>query len=199
MVRHALHLVVARGRTAVGGGSPRRGRGIGCGHVVVTGGEPLLQREIGVLTSGLRTADLHVTVETAGTVDPDFECDLLSVSPKTANSDPQGGWRDRHRRLRTDPAPMRRLARAFPRPPAQVCRHRCRRSSGTPRSDRDNRRDRAIEGAAHGRRTHRRRGGGEGAHGRILVLGAWLSLHSATAPRPVRAWSRGVIVPMTGK
>jgi len=86
----------------------------GARHVVVTGGEPLLQREIGALTAGLRAAGLHVTVETAGTVDPPFECDLLSVSPKTANSDPQGAWRDRHRRLRTDPEPTRRLLQRFP-------------------------------------------------------------------------------------
>jgi len=88
--------------------------GSGVRHVVVTGGEPLLQREIGVLTRGLRAAGLHVTVETAGTVDPPFECDLLSLSPKTANSDPQGAWLDRHRRLRTDPEPVRRLVRRFP-------------------------------------------------------------------------------------
>ena len=43
----------------------------------MTGGEPLLQREIGALTRGLRAAELHVTVETAGTVAPDFACDLL--------------------------------------------------------------------------------------------------------------------------
>jgi 7-carboxy-7-deazaguanine synthase len=86
----------------------------GVRHVVVTGGEPLLQREIGALTCGLRRAGLHVTVETAGTIDPDFECDLLSVSPKTANSDPQGAWRDRHRRLRNDREPLRRLVGRFP-------------------------------------------------------------------------------------
>jgi 7-carboxy-7-deazaguanine synthase len=86
----------------------------GVGHVVVTGGEPLLQRELGDLTSRLRAHRLHVTVETAGTVDPDFECDLLSLSPKTGNSDPQGRWRNRHRRLRSDIAPMRRLVARFP-------------------------------------------------------------------------------------
>jgi len=86
----------------------------GVSHVVVTGGEPLLQREINLLTSGLRTAGLHITVETAGTVDPDFDCDLLSLSPKTANSDPQGASRDRHRRLRTDYGPLRRLIGRFP-------------------------------------------------------------------------------------
>ena len=85
----------------------------GVRHVVVTGGEPLLQREIGDLTVRLRESGLHITVETAGTVDPDFECDLLSLSPKTANSDPQGKWRERHRALRTDLEVARRLVRRF--------------------------------------------------------------------------------------
>lgn len=83
-------------------------------HVVVTGGEPLLQREIEPLTAALDDADFHVTVETAGTIDPAFHCDLLSVSPKTANSDPQGAWRDRHQRVRGELAPLRRLLQRFP-------------------------------------------------------------------------------------
>ncbi|MGD8439540.1 MAG: 7-carboxy-7-deazaguanine synthase QueE [Holophagae bacterium] len=87
--------------------------GSGVRHVVVTGGEPLLQREIGELTGRLRRAGLHVTVETAATVAPVFECDLLSVSPKTANSDPQGSWRDRHRRARADLGPLRALLSRF--------------------------------------------------------------------------------------
>ncbi len=82
-------------------------------HVVVTGGEPLLQREIGELTRALAAAGLHVTVETAGTVDPVFQCDLLSVSPKTSNSDPQGKWRRRHRLVRRDLEPLRRLLARF--------------------------------------------------------------------------------------
>jgi 7-carboxy-7-deazaguanine synthase len=86
----------------------------GLRHVVVTGGEPLLQRQIGQLTTALGEAGLHVTVETAGTVDPSFFCDLLSVSPKTANSDPQGGWRDRHRELRSRLDPLRRLLGRHP-------------------------------------------------------------------------------------
>ena len=86
----------------------------GVAHVVVTGGEPLLQREIGALTRGLAEAGRHITVETAGTVDPEFHCDLLSLSPKTANSDPPGDHRERHRRLRRDLEPLRRLLRRFP-------------------------------------------------------------------------------------
>ncbi len=86
----------------------------GVSHVVVTGGEPLLQREIGDLTGSLRALGLHITVETAGTLDPAFHCDLLSVSPKTANSDPPGAARDRHRSLRGDHDPLRRLLLRFP-------------------------------------------------------------------------------------
>ncbi len=86
----------------------------GLRHVVVTGGEPLLQREIGSLTARLAAAGRHVTVETAGTIDPEFHCDLLSLSPKTANSDPPGRLRGRHRRLRANPDAVRRLLRRFP-------------------------------------------------------------------------------------
>ncbi len=83
-------------------------------HVVITGGEPLLQREIGLLTQELGSGGFHITVETAGTVAPDFVCDLLSVSPKTANSDPEGRWLERHRRLRADVGPLRALINRFP-------------------------------------------------------------------------------------
>lgn len=85
----------------------------GLRHVVVTGGEPLLQREVGPLTSALAHEGLHVTVETVGTVAPEFHCDLLSLSPKTANSDPDGSWRARHRRRRADLRPARALLERF--------------------------------------------------------------------------------------
>jgi len=86
----------------------------GVRHAVVTGGEPLLQREIRRLTEDLAAAGLHVTVETAGAADPPFHCDLLSLSPKTANSDPEGRLRRRHRRLRCERDPLRRLFGRFP-------------------------------------------------------------------------------------
>ena len=86
----------------------------GLDHVVVTGGEPLLQRSIAELTGALVDGGLHVTVETAGTMAPDFACHLLSVSPKTANSDPPGPWRRRHRSTRSDLEPLRRLLGRHP-------------------------------------------------------------------------------------
>lgn len=81
----------------------------GLRHVVITGGEPLLQRELPALCSALRAQGQHVTVETAGTLAPEFVCDLLSVSPKTSNSDPTGPWQERHRKLRENLAPLRLL------------------------------------------------------------------------------------------
>ena len=91
-----------------------RAAAAGLRHVVVTGGEPLLQREMGALTSVLAQAGHHITVETAGTLAPAFTCHLLSLSPKTANSDPDGPLGERHRRLREDFAAARRLLDRYP-------------------------------------------------------------------------------------
>ncbi|MBI4916291.1 MAG: 7-carboxy-7-deazaguanine synthase QueE [Acidobacteria bacterium] len=89
-------------------------RASGCRHVVVTGGEPLLQREIGTLTAALSGAGHHVTIETAGTLAPELTCHLLSVSPKAANSDPAGAWRERHRRIRAERGPLAALLARHP-------------------------------------------------------------------------------------
>ena len=83
-------------------------------HIVVTGGEPLLQREIGTLTQALAAEGHHITVETAGTLAPSFVCHLLSVSPKTGNSTPAGAWWARHEQRRSPRAPLRALLAAHP-------------------------------------------------------------------------------------
>jgi 7-carboxy-7-deazaguanine synthase len=69
-------------------------------HVVVTGGEPMIAPEILPLTGRLRDAGMHITIETAGTVFQPVECDLMSISPKLANSTPEGPFRSRHESLR---------------------------------------------------------------------------------------------------
>lgn len=84
----------------------------GVGHAVVTGGEPMIFPGVEALCAGLAAAGMHVTIETAGTVFRDVACDLMSISPKLANStpaagdprDPLGVWRERHeaRRLNLD-------------------------------------------------------------------------------------------------
>ncbi|MGP1310551.1 MAG: 7-carboxy-7-deazaguanine synthase QueE [Phycisphaerales bacterium] len=64
-------------------------RASGVRHAVVTGGEPLLFPQCAELCARLRDeASMHVTIETAGTVDPEAPMDLLSASPKLANSAP---------------------------------------------------------------------------------------------------------------
>ncbi len=59
-------------------------------HVVITGGEPLIQpfAQLRELTEGLRELGKVITVETAGTVWQELPVDLASISPKLANSVP---------------------------------------------------------------------------------------------------------------
>ena len=69
-------------------------------HVVVTGGEPLLFDEVVPLCQALRDQRRHITIETAGTLFRPVACDLMSISPKLANSTPtpreSPAWAVRH-------------------------------------------------------------------------------------------------------
>ena len=89
--------------------------GYGAAHVVITGGEPLIAPQIGELTHRLTQ---HITIETAGTVDADVRCDLMSISPKLANSTPSNGagarWAAQHDRTRYQPEVLRRLIQLYP-------------------------------------------------------------------------------------
>ena len=87
-------------------------------HVVVTGGEPMLFEETVPLTHRLKDFGLHITIETAGTVYQPVSCDLMSISPKLANSTPHrregGKWAAQHDRLRYQPTVLVRLMAEFP-------------------------------------------------------------------------------------
>ena len=79
-------------------------------HVVLTGGEPMIAPAVTELSQKLRLAGMHITVETAGTVySPDVACDLMSISPKLANSTPEGPFQAQHERLRLQPEVLRKL------------------------------------------------------------------------------------------
>jgi 7-carboxy-7-deazaguanine synthase len=82
-------------------------------HAVVTGGEPMLWPALPALTAALRASGRHVTIETAGTIHQALACDLMSVSPKLANSDPgparDAAVRAEHRVRRADHDALRRL------------------------------------------------------------------------------------------
>jgi len=93
-------------------------RGHGASHVVITGGEPMIAPQIEELTEELaERLKPHITIETAGTVDAQVRCDLMSISPKLANSVPHtrenGRWADRHERLRYQPEILRRLIQLY--------------------------------------------------------------------------------------
>jgi 7-carboxy-7-deazaguanine synthase len=82
-------------------------------HVVVTGGEPMISPMIGLLTQRLKELEQHITIETAGTVYEPVTCDLMSISPKLANSTPHkreaGKWAAQHDRLRYQPEVLKKL------------------------------------------------------------------------------------------
>lgn len=89
----------------------------GARHAVITGGEPMLFDAVEPLAAALRDRGVHVTVETAGTIFRDLHCDLMSISPKLANSapsegdprDPGGAWRARHEERRLNLGALQRL------------------------------------------------------------------------------------------
>lgn len=95
------------------------GSGADVTHVVLTGGEPLIMPGIVELSVALRAAGMHVTIETAGTVDVDVPCDLLSLSPKLSGSAPGQGsgpsladdsrWAELHNQRRMPIPTMRQL------------------------------------------------------------------------------------------
>lgn len=82
-------------------------------HVVLTGGEPMLFAELVPLCAALKEAGWHITIETAGTLYLPVECDLMSISPKLANSKPSeataGAWVDRHEKTRVAPIVIEKL------------------------------------------------------------------------------------------
>ncbi|MCY2983604.1 MAG: radical SAM protein [Planctomycetota bacterium] len=82
-------------------------------HVVITGGEPMIFEELGKLCHELRRQKRHITIETAGTIHRDLECDLWSISPKLSNSTPIGyaseEWVKQHDQRRNRPEVVRSL------------------------------------------------------------------------------------------
>ena len=85
-------------------------------HVVLTGGEPLLQPEAVPLCEQLLAAGPFVTIETAGTVFRPVPASLMSISPKLANSSPARAgtadaarWDVRHEQSRSRPDVITRL------------------------------------------------------------------------------------------
>jgi len=81
-------------------------------HVVLTGGEPMIAKELPALALEIKKLGHHITIETAATVAPDgIACDLASLSPKLLNSAPDARlsatWRKKHEATRWQPDVVR--------------------------------------------------------------------------------------------
>ena len=81
-----------------------------CEHVVITGGEPLLLKEMVEFSEELKAKGHVITFETAGTVTQNVQADLISLSPKLRNSIPEDPiWKDLHDKRRTNEKAIRFL------------------------------------------------------------------------------------------
>lgn len=88
-------------------------------HVVLTGGEPMIAKEIGALAAALKAHGYHITIETAATIAPGgIACDLASLSPKLRGSAPDARlddtWRKKHEALRWQPEVVRAWVDRYP-------------------------------------------------------------------------------------
>jgi 7-carboxy-7-deazaguanine synthase len=79
-------------------------------HVVITGGEPMIAKDIVTLSEALKKLGVHITIETAGTVWAPVKVDLFSISPKLSNSTPrEEAWRGRHEERRANRDVLKRM------------------------------------------------------------------------------------------
>ena len=85
-------------------------------HVVITGGEPMLFDPVEQLAAELKRLGHTITIETAGTIYRSLPCDLISISPKLANSVPDidSGWAERHNHERIHLDVIQRLIDTYP-------------------------------------------------------------------------------------
>ena len=93
----------------------------GAKFAVITGGEPMLFDAVATLCARLHAAGIHITIETAGTIHRAVHCDLMSISPKLANSTPtagdprdqSGAWRERHEARRLNVPVLQQLVSGY--------------------------------------------------------------------------------------
>lgn len=91
-------------------------------HAVITGGEPMMFAQAAELAHALKQIGMHITVETAGTIFREIDCDLMSISPKLSNSTPQTDdprdkdavWQVRHEARRINLEALQKLIDSSP-------------------------------------------------------------------------------------
>jgi 7-carboxy-7-deazaguanine synthase len=84
-------------------------------YVVLTGGEPLVHKDVAELIGDIHKAGYHLTVETAGIrFLPDVPVDLMSISPKLSNTLSPTAQKPADSLPPTDPELISRLMAAYP-------------------------------------------------------------------------------------
>ncbi|MDH4203469.1 MAG: 7-carboxy-7-deazaguanine synthase QueE [Phycisphaerae bacterium] len=82
-------------------------------YAVLTGGEPLAHEGVSELAAAIRSAGYHLTIETAGIYCIEgLQADLMSISPKLSNSDPQKNA-EKHQVERLNVDTLRKLTAEF--------------------------------------------------------------------------------------
>lgn len=83
-------------------------------HVILTGGEPLVQKHLGVLAEQLHAAGCFLTVETNGTLARPLPVDFVSLSPKLSSATPVGtSHAAKHERVRRNLPALRAWIAAY--------------------------------------------------------------------------------------
>ncbi len=77
-------------------------------HLVITGGEPMLQPKLPILVEAIQAAGFFVTIETNGTRYVELGAEFISLSPKLGTSTPVGtNFEQRHEAERYNPEVLR--------------------------------------------------------------------------------------------
>jgi 7-carboxy-7-deazaguanine synthase len=84
-------------------------------HLVITGGEPMTNPQLPDLLKAIAGQNMHITIETSGIkFVPDLPCDLMSISPKLANSTPtEPDLAAQHESRRFDLAQLQQLMDSY--------------------------------------------------------------------------------------
>ncbi len=85
-------------------------------HIVVTGGEPMVQPKLPLLLKSIQKQGIHLTVETAGIAFvSNLPCNLMSISPKLSNSTPTNPSQAAvHDQFRFNSAVLQQLIKEYP-------------------------------------------------------------------------------------